>query len=426
MRITRAAKVAAFPLTALILVALIACQGPAGPAGAAGKPGDTGPAGPAGPTGPAGGTGPTGAAALTVKGGDTQRLLINDGLAADGITVLLGAPGTFPGATLFSGGDGVIKYSVEQADMTTATPPVVDTDQRDAYEVMIDEATGVVTVTLKDPEMLATDINAVDIHMVELDIRITAEDEAGTIVSSTIIAMRNRAPLAVSGGGVDPFRIGVQAVERPATYTSWPTAAMTTDTITCDMLNSCTVMMTTTHIMDESADALTYTASSKDGSEHVRFEPVEGGIKIIGVTSTATSDGDNGASEQITVTVVAEDGNGMTLEQTFKINVDAQPEAGDFTLADQDVPATVSLYQTSPRVDYYASDPEGSDLTYTVVDFKANPHSTATLATDTLTLAAVTGGTAGTVPVTLRATEPADGADGVGQWYDFSFNATVE
>ena len=33
MRITRAAKVAAFPLTALILVALIACQGPAGPAG---------------------------------------------------------------------------------------------------------------------------------------------------------------------------------------------------------------------------------------------------------------------------------------------------------------------------------------------------------------------------------------------------------
>ena len=31
MRITRAAKVAAFPLTALILVALVACQGPVGP-----------------------------------------------------------------------------------------------------------------------------------------------------------------------------------------------------------------------------------------------------------------------------------------------------------------------------------------------------------------------------------------------------------
>ena len=37
MRITRAAKVAAFPLTALILVALVACQGPAGPPGATGQ-----------------------------------------------------------------------------------------------------------------------------------------------------------------------------------------------------------------------------------------------------------------------------------------------------------------------------------------------------------------------------------------------------
>ena len=36
MRITRAAKVAAFPLTALILVALVACQGPVGPSGPSG------------------------------------------------------------------------------------------------------------------------------------------------------------------------------------------------------------------------------------------------------------------------------------------------------------------------------------------------------------------------------------------------------
>ena len=45
MRFTRAAKVAAFPLTALILVALIACQGPAGPAGADGTKGDPGTSG---------------------------------------------------------------------------------------------------------------------------------------------------------------------------------------------------------------------------------------------------------------------------------------------------------------------------------------------------------------------------------------------
>ena len=42
MRFTRAAKVAAFPLTALILVALVACQGPVGPAGGKGDPGADG------------------------------------------------------------------------------------------------------------------------------------------------------------------------------------------------------------------------------------------------------------------------------------------------------------------------------------------------------------------------------------------------
>ena len=44
MRFTRAAKVAAFPLLAMVLVvALIACQGPVGKAGKdAGKKGDTG------------------------------------------------------------------------------------------------------------------------------------------------------------------------------------------------------------------------------------------------------------------------------------------------------------------------------------------------------------------------------------------------
>ena len=52
--------------------------------------------------------------------------------------------------------------------------------------------------------------------MVELDIEVTAEDEAGTIVMSNVIAMRNRAPLIASGGGVNAFRIGVQAVARPA------------------------------------------------------------------------------------------------------------------------------------------------------------------------------------------------------------------
>ena len=334
---------------------------------------------------------------------------------------------------LFSGGHGTIMYSVDQADVT-GTPPVEDTDEKDAYSVEIDKATGVLTVTLKDPEMLASTIGspAIDIFMVELDIEVTAEDEAGTIVMSNVIAMRNRAPLIRSGGGVDAFRIGVQAVARPDTYDDWPTSTMETDEITCSMLNTCTIMMAT-HFEDENADALTYTASSKDGSDHVRFEPVEGGIKVIGSTSTITTAGVNGATEQITVTVVAEDGNGMMKDQLFMLNVDAQPEAGDFLLADQEVTGvgteTITLHDGgSPRADFYASDPEEKDLTYSLVDFKANPHATATVAGGGAAIEVVTtaGSTAGVVPITVRATEPRDGADGVGQWYDFSFNVTVK
>jgi hypothetical protein len=382
-----------------------------------------------GPTGP---TGATGSAALTPKGGDTQRILINDGLAADGVTVVLGAPKTFNASTmLFSGGHGTIMYSVDQADVT-GTPPVEDTDEKDAYSVEIDKATGVLTVTLKDPEMLASTIGnpAIDIFMVELDIEVTAEDEAGTIVMSNVIAMRNRAPQD-EGDGVNAFRIGVQAVARPATYSDWPTSTMDTDEITCSMLNTCTIMMET-HFEDENADALTYTASSEDGSDHVRFESVKGGIKVIGSTSTVTTAGDNGMTEQITVKVVAEDGNGMMKDQLFMLNVDAQPEAGDFLLADQEVTGvgteTITLHGGSPRADFYASDPEEKDLTYSLVDFKANPHATAEVAGGGAAIEVVTtaGSTAGVVPITVRATEPTDGADGVGQWYDFSFNVTVK
>jgi hypothetical protein len=387
-------------------------------------------------TGPTGPTGGTGSAALTPKGGDTQRILINDGLAADGVTVVLGGPETFKGSMLFSGGHGTIMYSVEEADvMATGSPPAEDTAQRAAYGVKIDETTGLLTVTL-NAVMLTATINGTNIFEVELDIKVTAEDEAGTIAMSNVIAMRNRAPVIRANGGVEAFRIGMQAVERPATYDgSWPTSNMTTDGITCDMLNSCTIMMAT-HFMDENAAALTYTASSKDGSGNVRFEPVKGGIKVIGSTSTATTAGVNGATEQITVTVVAEDGNSMMKDQLFMLNVDAQPEAGDFLLADQEatIPITgtgtetINLYGVNPRADFYASDPEKKDLMYSLVDFKANPHATAGFngAGSAIEVTTMTGSTAGVVPITVRATEPTDGAAGVGQWYDFSFNVTVK
>ena len=85
MRITRAAKVAAFPLTALILVALVACQGPAGPAGAAGGKGDPGTPG---AMGTAGNTGTPGVDAFQAATGvDATLLNPKDVVDEDGVAL---------------------------------------------------------------------------------------------------------------------------------------------------------------------------------------------------------------------------------------------------------------------------------------------------------------------------------------------------
>ena len=116
MRITRAAKVAAFPLTALILVALVACQGPIGPKG---PKGDTGSTGDLGGTGTAG---PVGPAQLAKVAGASTFVLINDRTRDDGMTIV-GLPTTFDLSDLFSGGVGDRTYKVTKTGTFQPTTP---------------------------------------------------------------------------------------------------------------------------------------------------------------------------------------------------------------------------------------------------------------------------------------------------------------
>ena len=176
MRFTRAAKVAAFPLTALILVALVACQGPIGPKGAAGG---TGPAGGSGPTGDIGPRGPVGAAALVAKSGDAPNILINDGKAADG-TVVLGGPETYNVAPLFAGGKGEIDFTAAQADVTPDNPPVADAATKALYEAVIEEGTSVLTITW---EGTTTTV----LHTKLFTIDVIATDETGTTVTTQVM-----------------------------------------------------------------------------------------------------------------------------------------------------------------------------------------------------------------------------------------------
>ena len=113
MRITRAAKVAAFPLIVLALVALVACTGPAG---VAGKTGDTGPPGGTGGTGDTGDRGPMGHSALVAEEATEAAVhSVNDGPDDnDGIATIGDAPASVDAGMYFSGGVPPIKYSVSR------------------------------------------------------------------------------------------------------------------------------------------------------------------------------------------------------------------------------------------------------------------------------------------------------------------------
>ena len=240
MRITRAAKVAAFPLIVLALVALVACQG--GP----GTKGDKGDKGDAGMDGPEGGVG---AAALVVKSGDAPNILINDSKAADG-TVMLGGAETYDVFGLFSGGSGDITYTAAQADVT-GDPPTVDTDARALYEASIEEGTSILTVKFEGTTTTET-VN----HTDQFTIDVSATDEVGTKVTTQVMAQRNTDPVAMTDNDIPDFRIGTQDMDWPDSNSAWPDVPYT-----CEKLNACKLTFTAQHFMDQGD--LMYTATSE-------------------------------------------------------------------------------------------------------------------------------------------------------------------
>ncbi len=132
MRITRAAKVAAFPLTALILVALVACQGPAGPAGASGAKGDTGASGSDGAQGPAGIDAPRNMAP-TLKDGEPigTRYLALNARNADGTEITTDAINVFKKyetievSKYFEDPEGVVDLIYSLADLSDDDKTIV-------------------------------------------------------------------------------------------------------------------------------------------------------------------------------------------------------------------------------------------------------------------------------------------------------------
>lgn len=466
MRITRAAKVAAFPILALALVALIACQGPAGPAGDDGKKGDPGATGPAGEPGATGPTGQPGANALVAVSSNAPVLLVSDGKTPeDAVTV--GGPVSYDMSTLFAGGIGMVTYTATQGGTAD-----------DKKEFAIEASGSMLTVTLTSTgddiangAMLAseTDETTVDPYGSgrAYTINVKAKDSAGVEATHSVMVLRNRAPRIAAGDDVpgtitftamSNVRIGLQSEKRDAEFPHlthaeadaatnpdhpWPGDTATPVFISCTHLNSCKLTFdqthgdgdTTVHFYDEGP--VTLTAVADKGNVGVMPSADGKSITITGLSSTESKGTNRFADQGVIVTVTAADEDGLTAERTFRVVVDAPPIASDHTVM---VPATVTAAGTAaPNFNlgnnFYVKDPEGGSLSFYLTDESraADPIMGASL-TPAGVLTVTPGQQLGTRTFTVRAYERAtaygaeaaadagaDAKDGVGQWHDITF-----
>jgi hypothetical protein len=415
MRFTRAAKVAAFPLLAMVLVvALIACQ--------AGPPGKDATAVP-GTTGTTGTTGAMGVNALNPVAGDD--VIFNDKAlpavfaAADVRTIDLDP--------YFVGGNRVgIKYTMSPLPLPSGLMPAMGVAITDNMLVVTPNADSAPTVT--------NDANPYrNVHVI-----IRATDADDRIADNVIAIRRNKAPTI--NGMIEAIRIGTQ-----------PDAIMvgTQDDLfgnragwTCTNFNKCTVALTERYPDNTPTDKLKFTATPTD-SDKFMVASVDTGISLTGAATTAKADGTNEAAEVVEVTTNATDTGMLEIAADdrlkFNVNVDGQPEKV------RDI-ADVVLERYGPLGVQYM----GRAATAGLPAFFQDPEEKAltfTFSYDDATIVNARLGTAfdhdelgttpevspielrslnvGTAVVTVRATEPPGGDDGIGQYVEGTFTVTV-
>ena len=317
---------------------------------------------------------------------------------------MLGGPATYDVVGLFSGGSGEITYSAAQADVgNDGTTP--DADARAKYEASVEEGTSILTVTWKAAigDLMHDEVFTIDV---------SATDEAGTQVTSQVMAQRNTAPEATNTD-IPVLRLGTQDAKRPTTNTQWPTAPYT-----CETLNACKLTFSATYITDDQSDLM---YSGVADSTHVQVSSVDGGIMIVGRTPTTADDGMNGADQQVTITVTVMDKGLLSVETTFKVTVDGPITAGKFSLPAQTIDAEKMI-----ALSHYFSDPEMQTIEYEV-EVDENPHITAEENGGVLTLdLAANGIPGGPIAVKITGTEPTNGTAGVGQSHEITVMVTRE
>ena len=268
--VPEAAKVAAFPLTALILVALIACQGPAGPAGTAGDKGD------AGTPGTPGNPGADAEPALQAMAVDP--VIFNPGADdADGNTTWA-TETTIPmdlSMYLVGGAAGDRSFDIETVRSRFSQ-----------LNVDLDEETGMLTVSV-DAHSRAT--NPGDQLGDDAVIDVSATDADGNSTRVSVPVRLNAVPLVTgSGSAAITLTIGTQDAAAPGGdyYTG---DNETGDAIVCAMLNACTIKLAATDANNQdmliwdaySSDPATLVAMATDDGVMLKAQPDKIGIVTV-------------------------------------------------------------------------------------------------------------------------------------------------
>jgi hypothetical protein len=305
MRITRAAKVAAFPLIVLALVALIACQGPVGPVGAdgeMGEPGMDGMDGEPGMDGNPGGPGPVGPAALAPKSVGPV-FITKAGTAESDDDPAMPIEMTVDVSTYFTGGDP------EGREFSVFGTP----DLASGVTQKLEGST--LTLTVTDDWTAPTSAEDDD------EIMVTAMDSDEQVAIATVYVRNNAAPSRF----VDSVELTVGTQDAAVDNEDMEYMG---DNYSCKMLNVCVVDLSAAFTDVNAGDDIDLTLG-----EIMAADMGKVGASIKGKMLTIT--GMEHTAAQFTLTVKGTDDAEADAEEEvdIEITVDGAPSVGP--IADQ-------------------------------------------------------------------------------------------
>jgi hypothetical protein len=304
----RVAKVAALLFMTVALAVFVSCNlaGDQGGEGATGKDGSQGPAGKDGSQGPAA---PAAPIPLT---GRTVLALLDSQNAGDGedevkeIVIDLVADGYFHGG---------------KADFTFT---VVPDDETNWETFDIDDDTNKLKLKLDPPGGGYQSVHYMDGFFVT----VTAIDANREKATSTVTVKPNRAPSLVDANsdsdGVlqspnDAYVIGIMPGEIDADTGTDGMQPRTDGAASCSMFNECELEL----FQDDGDYTITVTSDEKG---KYSWDADQGMLTLTGLAPTWDEEADPAAADApVMVKVKAEDGDGLSLEVSFMLSVNAPP-----------------------------------------------------------------------------------------------------